>query len=207
LIRVAIMPPSTADARPDAAPIDRYAYKPSLVGATFEMNLGPDALQWEAGRRSGRIGYAEISRVRLSFRPVTMQTYRFQMEIWSSCAPKLVVASTSWKNLLEQERHDEAYAAFVRELHRRLARTGATTQYQAGAVALLYWPGVAIFVGTSLVLAGLVVSALQTATWSAAAIVAGFLALFLWQAGGFFLRNRPATYQPTAIPPQVLPRA
>jgi hypothetical protein len=199
------MPQPTEDAAP-STPNDEYVYKPSLIGAALELRLAPDALEWQAGRRAGRIDYAAISRVRLSFRPMTMQTYRFQTEIWSSRAPKLVIASTSWKNLFEQQRHDAAYTAFVRELHGRIARSGASTLFHAGAVPLLYWPGLAIFVATTLVLVWLVFRALQTAVWSAAAIVAFFLVMFLWQAGGFFYRNRPETYWPTAIPPQVLPR-
>ena len=33
-----------------------------------------------------------------------------------------------------------------------------------------------------------------------------FLALFAWQLGTFFRRNRPGTYGPDALPPEVLPR-
>jgi hypothetical protein len=194
-----------SDASADTAPNERYAYKPSLLGAPFEFRLGPDALEWQVGRRSGSIDYASISRVRLSFRPATMQTYRFQMEIWSPRAPKLMISSTSWKNLFEQQRHDAAYTGFVRELHRRIASSGASTIFQSGAVAALYWPGLAIFIATTVVMAGLFIRALQSASWSGAAVVAGFLALFLWQAGGFFHRNRPGVYQALGIPARVLP--
>jgi hypothetical protein len=70
----------------------------------------------------------------------------------------------------------------------------------------MYWPGAAVFLAASLVLAGLIVRALQTQSWSGAAFVAAFLAFFLWQAGGFFSRNRPGTFRPDAVPPNVLPR-
>jgi len=34
----------------------------------------------------------------------------------------------------------------------------------------------------------------------------GFLALFVWQLGAFFRRNRPEVYLPEAVPQNVLPR-
>lgn len=190
----------------DGAHGARYAYKPSLIGAAFEFRLGDDALEWQTGSRTGRVPYGLIRRVRLSFRPATMQTYRFLMEIWSPNAPKLVIASTSWKGLVDQERHDADYSAFVREFHRRIGRSGAATVFDSGSAAFLYWPGLAVFVATAVVLVVLALHALLTAVWAAAGIVSFFLAMFLWQAGNFFLRNRPRTYQPLAIPQQVLPR-
>jgi hypothetical protein len=185
----------------------RYAYKASLFGAAYEFRLGTDALEWQLGRRSSRIPYRDIARVRLSYRPATMQSHRFLMEIWSSRAPKLAIASTSWRTMLDLQRHDGEYAAFVEQLHRRIARAGGTPVLNSGAIAILYWPGVAVFVATTIVLVVLAGYALQSANWTAAGIVAFFLAMFLWQAGNFFYRNRPQTYQATAIPPHVLPRS
>ncbi len=70
---------------------------------------------------------------------------------------------------------------------------------------LLYWPGVAILCAATLAIAALAVRALAVGAFAGAAFIAGFLALFLWQAGGFFLRNRPGTYRPDAVPRQLLP--
>jgi hypothetical protein len=203
------MAPSTSDpsASRYVAPGSHYAYKPSLFGAAYEFRLGADDLEWQLGRRAGRIPYRDITRMRLSFRPATMQSHRFLMEIWSTKAPKLAIASTSWRTMLDLQRHDAEYAAFVQELHRRLVRAGVNPALDAGAIALLYWPGVAVFAATAIVLVVLAVYALQTANWAAAGIVAFFLAMFLWQAGNFFYRNRPQTYRATVVPPRVLPRS
>src|SRR5262245_64654920 len=110
---------STAEeASADAAPeTPSYSYKPSLIGAPFEARLEPDALAWAAGSHDGRIPYGEIRRLRLSFRPVTMQNQRFIAEIWPTRGPKIVLASCSWKNMVEQERRDQAFASFITELH------------------------------------------------------------------------------------------
>jgi hypothetical protein len=183
-----------------------YAYRPSLLGAPFEFRLTPTALEWSRGRFAARVPYERIRRLRLSFRPVTMQSHRFIAEIWWTAGPKLEICSTSWRSIVELERHDAAYTAFVAELHRRIARAGASVSFETGSPVVLYWIGLPVFAGASLALAALTARALQTGAMGAAAIVGGFLALFLWQVGTFFRRNRPGTYAPDSLPPEVLPR-
>jgi hypothetical protein len=183
-----------------------YAYKPSLMGAPWELRLAPDALEWRIGRHQGRTPYTRIARVRLSFRPVTMQTRRFVTEIWPADGPRLVVASSSWKSIVEQEGRDQAYGAFIRELHRRIAASGARVTFEAGSPPILYWLGLAVFVIVTLGLAVLTVRALQSGAWAAAAIIGGMLCLFVWQSGNYFRRNRPGSYRPEALPEQLVPR-
>ena len=183
-----------------------YAYKPSLMGAPFEFRLAPDALEWRRGGSAGRAPYGRIRRIRLGFRPMTMQNYRFLTEVWITDGPKLQIASTSWKSLVEHERFDAAYRAFVTELCRRVGAAGGQTLFQTGSPVVLYWLGLLVFVGAALALAALTVRALQVEAWSGAAFIAAFLAFFLWQAGAFFHRNRPGLFPPTAVPEAVLPK-
>lgn len=184
-----------------------YAYKPALMGAPFEFRLTASALEWSKGRYADRVPYDRIRRLRLSYRPHTMQSYRFLTEIWPAAGPKLQIASTSVRGIVEQERFDSAYRAFVIELHRRIVATGGQTRFQVGSPPVLYWMGVVVFAGASLALAALAIRALQNGDLAGVALVAGFFALFLWQVGTFFRRNRPGTYRPDAIPDQVMPRA
>jgi len=184
-----------------------YAFKSSLIGAPLELQLTDDALEWRKGSARGRARYSRIRRVRLSFRPMTMQNYRFLAEIWPEDGPKLQLASTSWKSMFEHERLDAQYAAFVTELSRRIGAAGARTSFECGSPALIYWPGVVVLVGATLGIAALAVRALQIGAFAGAAFIGAFLALFLWQAGGFFLRNRPGTYRSDAVPPLLLPRS
>jgi hypothetical protein len=182
-----------------------YVYKPSLMGAAWELRLRPDALAWQVGRHQGRIPYGRITRVRLSFRPVTMQTRRFVTEIWSPDGPRLSIASTSWRSLVEQQMQDRPYGAFIRELHRRIAAAGAAASFETGTPAVLYWPGLAVFAGVAVALAALTVSALHVGAYAGAAVVGGFFGLFVWQSGSYFQRNRPGRYRPDAVPKALVP--
>jgi hypothetical protein len=199
------MPTNDGDRSGDADRDPVYAYKPSLLGAPFEFRLAADALEWRKGRHAGRAPYDGIRRIRLSFRPATMQNHRFLAEIWPADGPKLKIASTSWRSMMEQERLDAAYSAFLTELSRRAGAAGGLPLLQTGSPALLYWPGVVVLIGVCLGLAALIVRALQSQAWGGAAFVAAFLALFLWQAGSFFRRNRPGLYRADAVPARVLP--
>ena len=184
-----------------------YSYKSSLVGAPLEFQLAPDALEWRKGGIADRTPYGSVRRIRLSFRPMTMQNYRFVTEVWPESGPKLQIASTSWKSLVEHQRLDAEYRAFVSELSRRVGAAGGNTAFDTGSPAFLYWPGVLVFTGASFALVGLSVRALQEQAWGGAAFIAAFFALFLYQAGNFFRRNRPGTFDPDAVPPLLLPEA
>jgi hypothetical protein len=199
------LPAPGEESVPEAGAV--YAYKPSLMGTPWEFRLTPTALEWRNGPREGRIPYAKIRRVRLSFRPATMQGYRFLTQVWADSAPRLDIYSTSWRGMLELARQDGGYRSFVAALHRYLAAAGGTrTEFMCGVSALRYWPAVAVFGGAVVAFAALILRALSEAEWAAAAFIAVFLSLLLWQVGGYVLRNRPGVYRPPDIPPHLLPR-
>ncbi len=184
-----------------------YAYRPSLFGAAWEFALTDSGIAWTAGSRSGRVPFRDIRVVRMSYKPASMQSHRFVTELWADGAPKLQIVSISWKSMVEQERLDRPYAAFIRELHRRLALSAPQARFEQGVNPLKYWPSLALFVLVALAMAALTARGLQAGTWRGAGIVGVFLALFLWQGGNFFRRNRPAAYRPDALPPEVMPKA
>jgi hypothetical protein len=182
-----------------------YSYRPSLLGAPWEFTLSGETLAFRVGHKAGQVDLRKISRVRLSFRPIAMQSQRFLAEIWADGAPKLEICSSSWKSMIEQERLDGPYATFIAELHQRLAQAGVPARYERGSNRLFYWPGLAIFAGLSFVLGALTAIELRAQSWDAAAIVAAFLLFSLWQAGNFFRRNRPGLYRAGALPAAVIP--
>ena len=192
---------------PEGGPADSaYAFKPSLMGPPQTFRAAPDGLEWQVGRYSGRVPYREVRRVRLAYRPANLQTHRFLAEIWAERTPKLKIASVSWASLTEQRRQDAAYNAFMRALHGRLAEARTDTVFDAGSPPWLYWPGLAVFIAIAVAILLLTVRGLQQGGVVGAGLAAAFLAIYLWQVGTFFRRNRPARYRPDAIPAAVLPR-
>jgi hypothetical protein len=144
--------------------------------------------------------------MRMSFRPASMQSQRFLTEIWAIGAPKLQILSSSWKSMVEQERLDKPYAAFIAELHRRIAAAAPPARFERGTNPMIYWTGLIVLAAVSLGLALLVVSALQSHSMGGATFIGVFMLLFLWQGGNFFRRNRPGLYWPEAPPAELMPK-
>ncbi|MEA3026905.1 MAG: hypothetical protein QOF91_2190 [Alphaproteobacteria bacterium] len=198
---------TTVIADDEAATAPAYAFKPSLMGAMCQFTLKPDALEWQIGGRNGRVRYDRVRAVRLSFRPVTMQSQRFITEIWSADNPKIQIVSASWRSMVEQERLDAPYAAFVGELHRRLAAAGGAALFSTGLPVAIYWVGVVVFAAVMLATAVMLVRAIGLEQWGASAIVGVFFAVFAYQLGNYFYRNPPGRYRPDALPAGVLPKS
>jgi len=191
-------------ATPDQAGEHTYSYRPSLMGAPWTFRLTLAALQWEVGLRSGSVPYRDIRHVRLSYRPNSMHMHRFMAEVWTASG-KLPIVSSSWKSMVEQENQDAAYSAFVRDLHHRLEMSGSAASFSTGSPWLLYVPGLAVFLAAVAAVGILMGEVLGSATGLATLLVAAFAALFLWQGGMFFYRNRPRTYTVAQPPSDLLP--
>ena len=184
-----------------------YSYRPSLLGAPYEFRLAEHGLDWGVGRKFGQVAWRDVARVRMSFRPASMQPHRFVTEIWADGAPKLTIMSTSWKSMVVQERLDKSYAGFIAEMHRRLAQARTRARFEQGTNPYRYWPGLAVFAVVSFMLAALIARGLQARVIGGALFVAGFLALFLWRGGDYFRRNRPRPYRVDAPPADLLPKS
>src|SRR3954451_25167744 len=183
-----------------------YAFKASLIGSPCQFTLKPDALEWQVGRRSGRIRYDVVRAVRLSYRPVTMQSHRFITEIWAPGNPKIQIVSVSWRSIMEQQRLDASYAAFIAELHRRLAAASSSAQFSTGLPFATYWVGVVVFGAVLAATGALVVRAMSFDQWAPMVVVGIFFLVFAYQLGTYFYRNRPGRYRPDAVPAGLLPK-
>jgi hypothetical protein len=184
-----------------------YSFRPSVLGAPRNFRLAANAIVWDAGRRSGQIAYGRITRVRLSFRPAAMQNHRFVTEIWSQGGPKLDIASSSWKSMVEQLRFDSEYRVFIVELHRRLIAAGTTARFDTGTNLPAFWGGLLLLAVAAVGLVGLVARAIEADAKTAALLIAIFLAVFLWYGGNYFRRNWPSRYRPDALPEALLPNS
>jgi hypothetical protein len=187
------------------AEVHVYAFKPSLFRAAFEFRLTPTALEFTAGSRSGRIPYGDFRRMRLSYRPTSVQSSRFLTELWSVGEAKVTIASTSRRTMMDADRHDAEYRAFVHDLAGRIAAATPEAVIELGTAPLFYWPGLAVFGVLAVAMLVLAVRAVQVEQWGGTAVILGFWALFLWQIGRFFWRNRPRLCDGNAVPADILP--
>jgi hypothetical protein len=196
------MPP---DLSHDAAAGVRYAYKASLIGSAHRFELTDAGLAWHIGGKSGVWPYAGISTVRLSYRPVSMQSRRFRADIESAGQGHLVLLSTSWQTAALMAPQDQDYRAFITQLHARMKETGSNAALVGGLRPRIYAAAIILLALLAIAMTGLLVRAIATGELAGILFLLGFAALFTWQVGGFVRRNRPRAYTFDELPAALLP--
>ena len=189
----------------EQAPAIRYAYKASLIGAAHQFELTADGLSWRVAGRADVWRYADITAIRLSYRPVSMQAHRFRADIAHASKARLPIISTSWQTAALMAPQDNDYRAFITELHKRMARAGSRAVLTGGLRPNVYALAVTLVALLALAVGGLLVRALATGEFAGALLLVGFAALFGWQVGGFLRRNRPLPYTFAHIPDALSP--
>jgi hypothetical protein len=195
----------TTDQLNDTATTTRYAFKASLIGAAHQFELTDEGLNWRVAGKSGVWPYAAISSIRLSYRPVSMQSQRFRADIEGPKRGRIVLLSTSWQTAALMAPQDAAYRAFIVELHQRMAAGGSTAKLMGGLKPRLYTAAMVLLAFVALAMAALFIRAALVGQWAGMLFLAGFAALFAWQIGGFVRRNRPQVYTFDKLPKALLP--
>jgi hypothetical protein len=196
--------PSMPSALPDHASI-QYAYKASLIGSAHQFELTERGLSWRIAGRTALWDYADIAAVRLSYRPVSMQSRRFRADITKAGGGRLVIFSTSWQTAALMAPQDQDYRAFIIGLHARMAQAGSRAALSCGLHPRLYAAAVVVVTLLAVAMAGLLLRSIVSGEWAGVLFLVGFAALFTWQVGGFITRNRPLTYTFDDLPKALLP--
>jgi hypothetical protein len=194
----------TIDPSNEAAAVS-YAYKASLVGAAHRFELTGEGLCWRIAGKSGVWPYAGISGVRLSYRPVSMQSRRFRADIDGGDRGRIALLSTSWQTSVLMAPQDRDYRAFIVALHRRMAQAGSNAALIGGLKPRIYLAALVLLALVAVAMAGLLVRAIATGEFAGILFLVGFAALFGWQVGGFVRRNRPRAYTFDHLPEALLP--
>ena len=182
-----------------------YAYKASLISSAYQFELTDAGLAWQMGRRSGVWPYADIASIRLSYRPMSMQSRRFRADIEHANRQRIAILSTSWQTVALVAPQDKDYRAFITQLHQRMEKAGARARLIGGIGPKLYAVGIAFLALVAIAISGRLVRALATGAFAGALFLVGFAVLFAWQVGGFIRRNRPRTYTFDRLPQALLP--
>ena len=184
---------------------DSYAYKASLIGSAHQFELTDAGLSWKVAGRSGVWRYADIAMIRLSYRPMSMQSRRFRADIFKAGGGRVTVLSTTWQTVALMQPQDHGYRAFMTNLHRRMAAAGSKAALIGGLSPALYGAAIVFLALLGVAMAGLLVRAIATGEFSGALFLIGFTVLFGWQIGGFIRRNRPIVYSFDRLPAALLP--
>jgi len=192
-----------ADAKVSNA--SRYAYKASLIGAPHRFELTDEGLSWHVGAKSGVWTYGQIAAVRLSYRPVSMQSRRFRADIEHGNGQSIAILSTSWQTVALMTPQDADYRSFIVELHRRMAAAGSRAILTGGSRRAVHLGGMVLLALVAIATTGLLARAIATREFAGALFLVGFATLFGWHIGGFVRRNVPRRYAFDDLPKGLLP--
>jgi hypothetical protein len=183
----------------------RYAFKASLIGSAHEFELTDRGLSWKISGRSGVWAWRDITALRMSYRPSSMQAHRFRTDIWHKDGGRIRIVSTNWQTVSLMTPQDNGYRAFIEALHARMAAAGSTATLTGGLPKGLYAAALAFVAFLAVAMVGLFVRALMTGEHAGALFLVAFALLFNWQIGGFIRRNRPTSYGFDHLPETLLP--
>ena len=113
--------------------------------------------------------------------------------------------STSWQTASLMAPQDHDYRAVIIELHARMKQAASHATLTGGLRPRIYAAAVVMLALVAIAMAGLFIRAVATGEWAGVSFLAGFVALFAWQIGGFVARNRPRTYTFDDLPAALLP--
>ncbi|GLR85593.1 hypothetical protein [Bradyrhizobium iriomotense] len=185
--------------------VTSYAYKASLIGSAHRFELTDEGLSWHVAGRSGLWRYGEISAIRLSYRPVSMQQHRFRADLRHADGGRLAILSTTWQTAALMAAQDHGFRDFIVALHARMAKAGSRAKLTAGLGRIAYAAALALLAMLAVAMAGLLIRAVATGEFTGALFIIGFAALFTWQIGGFIRRNQPRSYSFDRLPEALLP--
>ncbi|RXH19294.1 hypothetical protein [Bradyrhizobium guangzhouense] len=186
-------------------PVISYAYKASLIGSAHRFELTDDGLAWHIAGRTGLWRYGEISAIRLSFRPVSMQQHRFRADVSHVKGGRIAILSTSWQTAALMAPQDNGFRDFIVALHAQMAKAGSRAELTAGLGRKTYAAVLAFLALLAVAMAGLLIRALLIGQFAGVLFILGFVALFVWQVGGFVRRNQPRSYSFDRLPAGLLP--
>jgi hypothetical protein len=198
-------PDLSSDSPDQAAAGLHYAFKASLIGSAHQFELTDRGLSWRVAGRNGIWPYEGIAAIRLSYRPVSMQSRRFRADIDNADGGRIALLSTTWQTAALMAPQDQDYRAFVTMLHRRMQQAGSRATLVGGLRPRVYLAALALLAVVTAAMAGLLIRAIATGELAGVLFLVGFAALFGWQVGGFVRRNRPQIYSFDHLPGELLP--
>ena len=190
----------------DEQPTTTYSHRAKPYAQEAQFRLMPQHLAIEQGRRSGDFAYQDIVMIRLMYKPRNTTNEGYQAKIYRRDKRTAALTNLSWKSLVDMDRQDGEYRAFMLALIAKVYFTNPNVALEAGMPRWLH--SITAIAGIVAVLAMIVVTAqaLRNGVY-AAAVITSILALYFgWWSIRYLSRNRPRSFTANDIPQDVLPK-
>lgn len=159
----------------------------------------------EAGKPRDGAFYDAISEVHLAYTPTRFARNRYRARVVYRAGGMAEFYNTHYAGVGDFPERNAEYSGFLTELHRRLAEKGKGIRFRRGSSPAGY---AANWLLTIFVFAMIALAFVLLMTWGLVWIAVVKLAIILFFIPTlirFMLRSKPGTYDPLAIPKDVLP--
>jgi hypothetical protein len=184
-----------------------YRQRPHALAPEVEFEAKDDRLAWEDSKNArGELAYADIARMRLTYDPARIRQTRHVLDIEARTGARVRITSTTFAGMGLYKPRNRAFVAFLTDLHRRIAASGARPACEIGRGWAPYLAYLAVWITC---LAAFVWGAWQF--WLANQTALGLALLLMtayfgWMAATYARNNRPGSYDPADPPLSVLPK-
>jgi len=187
-----------------------YTHRRNALEPEKTVEIDGDALVLREGAAAERrVPLVNIERIRIAFEPTRVQDTLYTCRIWikGRSSPFTVLHSQSYRGFADFEPHDLAYRGFVEALNAAVAERNPGAKFEAGASSWGYAANIGVLVLGAMALAWVLLLT-GGEGWSAITITKALLILAMIPLGIAWVRaNRPRSYDPRAIPTNVMPTA
>lgn len=193
----------------NSPPILRYSHRAKPFSSELELELTARELIAVKGRSRQVFPLSAIERIRLEYSPRNVARLVFRCVVRATDGRSVAFDSLNWLSLVQTERRDREYEAFVRALSDRV---GPGAQLEAGALPIRYhlvqivgWLTIALLFGSTAYFL-LRPEGFGTSVSRIYALIGAVFGAYLtvWHLE-FLKRNRPRPCRAGALPPEVLP--
>ncbi len=183
-----------------------YRFRPNAFAGTRTVRLTDDALVVEEdGKPRDGAFLDEIAEVQLAYAPTRFATNRYRARIVYRKGGMVELTNESYRSLGDFKEQNAEYAAFLTELHRRLAARGCAVRFVRGSSTAAYIGNAVLTAFIFACLAAIFVMLVAWGLYWIAVVKVAIILFFVPTLIRFMRRARPGGYDPTNLPADMLP--
>ena len=187
------------------APDLLYAHRAKPYSSDLELRLTARALMAEKGKSQQTYALDKLERIRLSFSPRNTSKLTFLCEVRAMDGSSVKFDNLTWKSMIQTERQDVDFRAFVLALIERTATVNRSVRLEAGIGTLKFNLMRMIGFGLIAALAGATIFSATKASYTVAVGSFGLTVYIALWLRDFLTRNQPRAFTASAVPGNVLP--
>lgn len=193
----------------NATPSLRYSHRAKPFSSELELELAGRELIAVKGRSRQVFPLAAIERIRLEYSPRNVARLVFRCTVWATDGRSVTFDNLNWLSLIQTERRDAEYSAFVTAL---AERAPPSARREAGAMPMRYrlvqivgWLTIALLFGSAgyFLLRPEGFGTFVSRVYAVIGVVFGGY-LIIWHLE-YLKRNQPRPFTAGAAPTEVLP--